>query len=127
MRCVHRWPKSLPYRDFVTLSHLSNQVRHLSTPHQATQFAQIHTYLTSLTKKRGRPSTGIIYARARATCDDLSQYLRGKGLAVRPYHRGIPRSRLDKTLQEWADGEGMCDVVVSTIAFGLGIDKADVR
>jgi bloom syndrome protein len=53
--------------------------------------------------------------------------MRGKGLAARPYHRGIARPRLDRTLQEWSEGDGLCDVVCCTVAFGLGIDKGDVR
>ncbi|KAF9517445.1 hypothetical protein BS47DRAFT_497098 [Hydnum rufescens UP504] len=103
------------------------EIRHLPCIDQVKQFELIYSYLRSLIERRGRPSTGIIYARTRATCDALAQFMRGKGLAARPYHRGIPRARLDKTFQEWSEGDGLCDVVCCTVAFGLGIDKGDVR
>ncbi|KAF8505247.1 ATP-dependent DNA helicase [Hysterangium stoloniferum] len=66
----------------------------------------------------------------QATCNDLANYLRRKGLSARPYHRGLPSSTLDKTLKDWQTGgsdEGGIDLVIATIAFGCGIDKSDVR
>lgn len=53
------------------------------------QMSEIHDYITTLYRRRGRPSSGIVYCRAKAACDELSAYLRGKGLSARPYHRGI--------------------------------------
>ncbi|KAL1745795.1 P-loop containing nucleoside triphosphate hydrolase protein [Schizophyllum fasciatum] len=90
----------------------------------------IHDLILRLHERRGRPSSGIIYCRRRDTCDELAEYLRRKGMNARPYHRGIKGPALDKTLAEWTAGgqvEGDLHVVVATIAFGLGIDKPDVR
>jgi hypothetical protein len=68
----------------------------------------------------------------------MAQYLRGKGIGAKPYHRGIPcvlsrRHRrlslirwlrraktLDRTLKEWEDEDTGTDVVCATVAFGLG-------
>ncbi|GLB38647.1 putative helicase family. RecQ subfamily protein [Lyophyllum shimeji] len=106
------------------------EVQYLADPDPASQMAQIFEYITTLYRRRKRPSSGVIYCRTRATCSDLSQYLRAKGINCKPYHRGIPSNTLDKTLKEWTiggSGEGGVDVVVATTAFGLGIDKSDVR
>ncbi|KDQ62727.1 hypothetical protein JAAARDRAFT_66384 [Jaapia argillacea MUCL 33604] len=106
------------------------EVRYAPYPDPFTQMNEIFTYITTLHQRRGRPSSGIIYCRNRKTCDDLSAFLRGKGLNSRPYHKGIKSGTLDKTLKDWeqgGDGDGGVDVVCSTIAFGLGIDKPDVR
>ncbi|KAF9560908.1 ATP-dependent DNA helicase [Agrocybe pediades] len=102
------------------------EVRYLSNPDQLNQMADIFDTITTFYRRRGRASSGIVYCRYRKTCDEISSYLRGKGLSARPYHRGVPSATLKKTLQEWTRGEGV-DVVVATIAFGLGIDKGDVR
>ncbi|KAI0032584.1 P-loop containing nucleoside triphosphate hydrolase protein, partial [Vararia minispora EC-137] len=106
------------------------EIRYHSSLNMNTQMEEIFQYISGLHRKRGRPSSGIIYCRTRATCDELSQYLRGKGLSARPYHKGIKPRALDNTLHEWTEGgsgDGGVDVVCATIAFGMGIDKSDVR
>ncbi|KAJ7643735.1 ATP-dependent DNA helicase [Roridomyces roridus] len=111
-------------------ANLFYEVRYLSTPNPMSQMADIADYIFTLYERRERPSSGIVYCRTRASCDELSGYLRGKGLNSRPYHRGLPPATLDRTLKDWTrggDGKGGVDVVCATIAFGLGIDKADVR
>ncbi|KAH9992057.1 P-loop containing nucleoside triphosphate hydrolase protein [Russula vinacea] len=106
------------------------EVRYHSSLDGVAQMDEVLNYISGLHRRRGRPSTGIIYCRNRATCDDLSNYLRGKGLNCRPYHRGIKPAILDLTLNQWENGgngtEGV-DIVCATIAFGMGIDKSDVR
>ncbi|KAJ7741355.1 ATP-dependent DNA helicase [Mycena metata] len=111
-------------------ANLFYEVRYMSAPNPTSQMADISDYIFTLYDRRDRPSSGIIYCRTRAACDDLSAYLRGKGINSRPYHRGIPSATLDKTLKEWSRGgagNGGVDLVCATIAFGLGIDKGDVR
>ncbi|KAF8215005.1 P-loop containing nucleoside triphosphate hydrolase protein, partial [Mycena galopus ATCC 62051] len=112
-------------------ANLFYEVRYMSAPNQATQMADISDYIFTLYQRRGRASSGIVYCRTRNSCDELSAYLRGKGLSSRPYHRGIPSATLDRTLKEWTRGgngeNGGVDVICGTIAFGLGIDKGDVR
>ncbi|KAF8586288.1 ATP-dependent DNA helicase [Ramaria rubella] len=106
------------------------EVRYLPNPAPAAQMADIYDYISTLHSRRGRPSSGIVYCRTRATCDELSAYLRSKGLNARPYHKGLKSVTLFKTLEDWqigGSGEGGVDLVVATIAFGCGIDKSDVR
>lgn len=71
-------------------ANLFYEVRYLSNPSASTQMTDIFDYVTSLYRRRGKASSGIVYCRMRKTCDDLSSYLRGKGLNAKPYHRGIP-------------------------------------
>ncbi|KAJ3565766.1 hypothetical protein NP233_g7433 [Leucocoprinus birnbaumii] len=91
----------------------------------------IFDYITLLYQRRNRASSGIVYCRAKVTCDALASFLRGKGLNAKPYHRGISAGILRQTLRSWSAGglgePGGVDLVVATVAFGLGIDKADVR
>ncbi|KAF9525495.1 P-loop containing nucleoside triphosphate hydrolase protein [Crepidotus variabilis] len=112
-------------------ANLFYEVRYLSNPEPLNQMNEIFDYITTLYRRRGKASSGVIYCRLRKTCDELSKYLRSKGLNSKPYHRGLPSSILDSTLKSWIHGVagegGTVDVVVATIAFGLGIDKGDVR
>ncbi|KAA1469721.1 ATP-dependent DNA helicase [Dentipellis sp. KUC8613] len=106
------------------------EIRYHAWTSPDSQMEDIFNYINGLHRRRNRPSSGIIYCRTRATCDELSAYLRRRGLSSRPYHRGIKSNVLDKTLREWeqgGNGDGGVDVVCATIAFGMGIDKSDVR
>ncbi|KAI9568465.1 P-loop containing nucleoside triphosphate hydrolase protein [Boletus coccyginus] len=111
-------------------TNLFYEVRYKSAPESLSLMQDILEFIESLHRRRNRPSSGIIYCRKRGMCDEISSYLRGKGLNARPYHRGISPKTLSKTLKEWeigGTGEGGVDVVCATIAFGMGIDKSDVR
>ncbi|KFM28682.1 ATP-dependent DNA helicase Q-like 3 [Auxenochlorella protothecoides] len=69
--------------------------------------------------------SGVIYARTRATCDWLAGVLGDAGVDASSYHAGKDAPRRAAVQRDWM--EGGCPVVVATIAFGMGIDKADVR
>src|SRR3954454_10561439 len=68
----------------------------------------------------------IAYAGTRAECERLSARLsRSLDATVLPYHAGLPRDVRAETQRRFMAGEGQ--VVVATNAFGMGVDKADVR
>jgi ATP-dependent DNA helicase RecQ len=68
----------------------------------------------------------IVYAGTRAECDRLSDRLsRALGVTVIAYHAGLPRDVRAEAQRRFMSGE--IDVVVATNAFGMGVDKADVR
>lgn len=68
---------------------------------------------------------GIVYAATRRAADALADELSGLGLPAASYHAGCPAARRSDVQDRFLAGE--LDVVVATSAFGMGIDKADVR
>jgi ATP-dependent DNA helicase RecQ len=69
------------------------------------------------------PGSGIVYAGTRARCEELAALLRARGIVAGHYHAGIPnRAQVQDDFMA-----GRIRVVVATIAFGLGIDKPDIR
>ena len=71
------------------------------------------------------PGSTIVYVTLQRTALRIAELLAAEGLPARPYHAGMKDE--DRTaVQEWWAGSGD-GIVVATIAFGMGIDKADVR
>ncbi|PZN94459.1 MAG: DNA helicase RecQ [Alphaproteobacteria bacterium] len=71
----------------------------------------------------GRP--GIIYAPTRAATDQVAGWLQKDGINARAYHAGLDGSVRARNQADFVKSEDM--VMVATIAFGMGIDKPDVR
>ena len=69
--------------------------------------------------------SGIIYVRTREGCEQLCEQLRAEGESVNFYHAGLPSMERSLRQDEWVDGK--VRIMVATNAFGMGIDKADVR
>jgi ATP-dependent DNA helicase RecQ len=69
--------------------------------------------------------SGIVYARNRKKCRELSQMLAEEGIASGYYHAGLKQDERDMRQQEWTGN--LFRVMVATNAFGMGIDKPDVR
>ncbi len=67
----------------------------------------------------------IVYCGTRKGTDELFAALRDAGLRAVPYHAGMPPHHRTEAQRRFMDGEA--DVVVATNAFGMGVDKADVR
>lgn len=86
--------------------------------------AQTMKDLISFVNKR-KGQSGIIYCLSRKKTEDVSEILRANGINALPYHAGLDAKtragNQDKFLMEDAD------VICATIAFGMGIDKPDVR
>ncbi|NWV68813.1 BLM protein, partial [Malurus elegans] len=77
-------------------------------------------------KKYHPHDSGIIYCLSRHECDTTAAILQKEGLAALAYHAGLTDSNRDLVQQKWVNQDG-CQVICATIAFGMGIDKPDVR
>lgn len=71
------------------------------------------------------PGTAIVYVRSRKRTKEISDALRLSGISADFFHAGLNRDIKTQKQNAWKSGE--CRVIVSTNAFGMGIDKADVR
>ncbi|HEX2910002.1 MAG TPA: RecQ family ATP-dependent DNA helicase [Chloroflexia bacterium] len=69
--------------------------------------------------------SGIIYARSREKCEELAAFLNRRGLSAYHYHAGMDSEDRRKTQESWS--KGRTRIIVATVAFGMGIDKPDVR
>ena len=91
---------------------------------EARQFsknAQKNQALVALCRQMA--GSGIVYATARKTCESLAQMLKRNGVDAIHYHAGVR----DRAAAQDRFMSGQARVVVATIAFGMGVDKADVR
>ena len=74
---------------------------------------------------RGVPGSGIVYLRHRSRCEEVSSLLRAEGVEASFYHAGLDSNARSERQKAWK--EGRIRVMVCTNAFGMGIDKPDVR
>ncbi len=75
--------------------------------------------------RRRAGESGIVYALSRRNVESLTDYLRAAGVRAVPYHAGLDDAVRERNQNAFARDE--VDVVVATIAFGMGIDKSNVR
>ena len=71
--------------------------------------------------------SGIIYTLYRQDCEALAARLRHHDIGARPYHAGLRNEEKNETLKRWVNNDKGYDVIVATTAFGMGIDKENVR
>jgi ATP-dependent DNA helicase RecQ len=69
--------------------------------------------------------SGIVYCSSRKATEELSAFLRGEGVNALPYHAGMEPNDRSRHQDTFLQDDGV--VIVATIAFGMGIDKPDVR
>lgn len=68
---------------------------------------------------------GVVYCLSRKKVDATAEWLRAKGLRALPYHAGMDAAERQKNQHQFLMQEGV--IIVATIAFGMGIDKPNVR
>ncbi len=78
--------------------------------------------IRTLQKMKG---CGIVYVRSRKRSKEIAELLVSNGISADFYHAGLPAELRDKKQNAWTTGETR--IIVATNAFGMGIDKAEVR
>ena len=71
------------------------------------------------------PGTAVVYVRNRKSTKEVTDLLKRNGISADFFHAGLTNDQKDKRQKAWKTGA--CRVIVSTNAFGMGIDKAEVR
>ncbi|XP_020790782.2 LOW QUALITY PROTEIN: recQ-like DNA helicase BLM [Boleophthalmus pectinirostris] len=77
-------------------------------------------------KKHYPRDSGIVYCLSRNDCDALAESLQRAGIMALSYHAGLSDGDREYVQTKWINQDG-CQVICATIAFGMGIDKPDVR
>lgn len=129
---------------FITTAHRSNlhlEVR-FTSDEADDRYDDFITWLESVYKRRSLPKRkaeldaagervdsvpGIIYTTSRDECESLSAALRHDGIGARPFHAKLTQSTKEATLARWIANEPGYSIIVATTAFGMGIDKNNVR
>jgi len=81
---------------------------------QLMEFLKLHT-----------DESGIIYTLSRKSTEAVAHYLQTKGIEAKAYHAGLPTKEKNKTYADFVADK--VQIVVATIAFGMGIDKSNIR
>ena len=95
-------------------------------------FLNVDTFRDSETKHEalieyasGQQGSGIIYTATRKDAEKIAEDLSARGLSARPYHAGLGARERETTQEAFMSDE--IAVIAATIAFGMGIDKPDIR
>lgn len=82
--------------------------------------------VVELIKQKFSRQSGIVYCLSRRECDEVAKHLSSASIPAVSYHAGLSDSDRTNVQERWIR-EDRCKVVCATIAFGMGIDKPDVR
>ncbi|WP_236195526.1 RecQ family ATP-dependent DNA helicase [Pseudomonas glycinae] len=76
-----------------------------------------------MNERAGQPS--IVYVTLQKTAEQIAEHLERNGIQAEAYHAGLPHEQRDGIQKRFMGGQSNC--IVATIAFGMGIDKSDIR
>jgi RecQ family ATP-dependent DNA helicase len=81
--------------------------------------------LVNFIKENYRGETGIVYCLSKHRCEDMAECLNKEGIRAKPYHAGLDDDVRRANQDDWSNDK--THVICATIAFGMGINKPDVR
>lgn len=88
--------------------------------------SDVVTNMAQFIKKKYPDSSGLVYCSSRKECEQISEKLsKTHGLSAKYYHASMPEKEKSSVQEKWKNDE--IKIIVATIAFGMGINKADVR
>ncbi len=73
------------------------------------------------------PGPGIVYCATKRGAEEVAAELRERGVRAEHYHGGLAAKKREERQERFMETDGDIDVMVATIAFGMGIDKPDIR
>ncbi|GLU44959.1 ATP-dependent DNA helicase RecQ [Allomuricauda sp. NBRC 101325] len=106
--------KASVFKDSFLRSNIIFKVKHTED-----KLYQLKKYISKI------GGSGIVYVRSRKASISIASHLNENGFSAAFFHGGIPKSEKEKKLNDWLIGK--VRVMVATNAFGMGVDKPDVR
>lgn len=89
--------------------------------HKTNENSQIY----QIVKEYGENQCGIIYCMTKDKTEEIARFLNSRGIACQPYHAGLGKKVKASVLENYLNGS--LNLITATIAFGMGIDRSDVR
>ena len=86
---------------------------------------QVVQDIVDFVNKYYKNASGIVYCLSRKSCEQMSSDLQQAGLRCAFYHAGLHKQDRSRIQDDW--GTNKIQVIIATVAFGMGIDKPDVR